>query len=172
LPQNYLPAPPQEAFSTVASVTAGPTHSPSPVIRLRDFLVSKSVSRAASARASPEGTPRSGTPPGLMVSSGWHVCIGCGQPVKDGWPRCPSCHTTPVRQVSAALQGSSADLGGPPRSFTPLGGTPRSSTPRSFTPTLNIESRPGLSPEIPVAPDPVWIHMQTLSGDHDDPRCG
>jgi len=165
LPQYYPPAPPpaQEVASEVASVmsSAGPSRSPSPAIRLRDFLVSKAVSRAASAsaRASPEGTPRSGTPPVLTAElvvqvgsmcpvSSWHMCLGCGQPIKDGWPRCPSCHTTPARQVSAALQGPSAD-------------TVYRASARASPGGLNP---PALDSEIAVSPDPVWIHIQSGSG--------
>ena len=27
------------------------------------------------------------------AKSEWHSCVGCGQPIKHGWPRCPSCRS-------------------------------------------------------------------------------
>lgn len=40
-----------------------------------------------------------------QLREGWHMCDGCGNPVKDAWPRCPSCRTAPssiLRQVAPA----------------------------------------------------------------------
>ena len=94
---------------------------PSGLEYLKQYLgMNRNKSTDPTPRASPQGSPRfQASPrsqsPGLSPTSnmssptklgqlkgGWRSCQGCGKPVKDEWPRCPSCRSmSGVRQVSS-----------------------------------------------------------------------